>query len=504
MLLIEGSIIRQLMPSCIEIYEGEHGYSIRSTRFISKDTIIDDKVSFCFINNVDKQYLFVLEVNDSGSDYVSGNGNGVRKSYPLHSYTNTYYYTDTERVCNGYIGYLNHSCCHSNVRFVSANQFELSVVATKDIAANEELTSNYLLYDYTCTGHQFKCSCCLYNQRDFDQCYGQIAGFKSLTYDQQYNLIDDVTPHVLHQYCHDRYDVNEIVDELYTGIDTLEYIDDSLVISCNINRSSHCTTRVDDKLLQKIKLFACSHNVPESILVVVSYLAIISLIKGESVVIESTCNSKRSVHFIRDFFSLSILDVISITTKQVKGPPARVIKHLLHIDSLSYSIAYHDTSTSALASSTSSDLHLCINSDFVLEWLYSSAYDLHSVMAYEERFLFMIEQVIDKWNGLVETLQLLDDHGINEILRIGRSPVKDQTMMFIYESIESNAAKNPDKVALESGCDIMAYESLVHRMTTVACVLQAVGVGPDDVVGILMNRGCDLVAALLGKERSSR
>jgi non-ribosomal peptide synthetase component F len=120
-------------------------------------------------------------------------------------------------------------------------------------------------------------------------------------------------------------------------------------------------------------------------------------------------------------------------------------------------------------------------------------------MAYEERFLFMIEQVIDKWDGPVVTMQLLDDRGIDEILHIGRSPVKDlTTMMFIYESIESNATKNPDKVALESGCDTMSYEALVHRMTNVACVLQAVGVCPDDIVGILMNRGCDLVAALLG------
>ena len=69
MLLIEGFTSRQLMPSCIE-----HGYSIRSTRFISKDTIIDDKVPFCFINNVDKNYLSVLKGNDSGSDDVSGNG----------------------------------------------------------------------------------------------------------------------------------------------------------------------------------------------------------------------------------------------------------------------------------------------------------------------------------------------------------------------------------------------------------------------------------------------
>ena len=316
-------------------------------------------------------------------------------------------------------------------------------------------------------------------------------------------MIDQVTPHLLHQYCHDRFDVNEIVDELYTGIDTLEYIDDSLAVSCNTGRSFHCTTRLDDKLLQKIKLFTCNHNVPESILIVVSYLAIISLIKGESVVIESTYNSKSSVHFIHNFFSLScIQDSINIIAKQLKGPPSRVVKHLLCIDSLSYAISYYDTSSSAAAStSLSSDLHLCINIDFYsLEWQYSSAYDLPEVMAYEQRFLFMVEQVIDKWDRPVETLHLLDDRGIDEILHISRSPVKDLTtmMMFIYESIESNATKNPDKVALESGCDTMSYEALVYRMTTVACVLQAVGVGPDDIVGILMNRGLDLVVALLG------
>ena len=260
MLLIEGSTIHQRTPSCIEIYEGKHGFSIRSTRCIMKDTIIDDKVSFCFINNEDnKLYSLVIDNRDSGSgdsnNYSSCKYDGYNdiKSYPLHSYTNTLYYTDNERVCNGYIGVLNHSCYHSNVRFVSTNQFEFSVVATKDIAANEELTSNYLLFDYTCDGHQFTCTCCLYKQRDFDQCYGEIMGFKGLNFEQQYHLINDITHNVLHQYCHDRYDINQIVDELYTGIDTTsEYINNSSALIGNISRSSHCTSRLDDKLIQKI------------------------------------------------------------------------------------------------------------------------------------------------------------------------------------------------------------------------------------------------------------
>jgi hypothetical protein len=67
MLLIEGSTIHQIMPLCIEIYEGKYGFSIRSTKYISKDTIIDGKVSFCFINNEDnKLYSLVIDDHDSG------------------------------------------------------------------------------------------------------------------------------------------------------------------------------------------------------------------------------------------------------------------------------------------------------------------------------------------------------------------------------------------------------------------------------------------------------
>ena len=44
----------------------------------------------------------------------------------------------------------------------------------------------------------------------------------------------------------------------------------------------------------------------------------------------------------------------------------------------------------------------------------------------------------------------------------------------------------------------MTYEALVQRITIVAHALRLVGVRPDDVVGILMPRGCDMVVALLG------
>ena len=533
MIVIDGRTIHQLMPSCIEIYEGNNGLSIRSTRHIPVDTIVDIKVSFCFIDNRDEYYSLVIDRHHDSNDDC--------RVFPLHSFTNTLYYTETERVCNGYIGYLNHSCYYSNVRFVSTNQFEFSVISTRDIEANEELTSNYLLFDYTCHGHQFICTCCLHDKIDSaDRCYGQVMGFKGLNYDQQCSLIDEVTPHVLHQYCQDQFDIN--IKELYVGIDKLDHSDDNIAVSYPLERTTRCTTRMDDKLIQKIKSFASSYNVSESILFVMCYMTLLGLIHGDNditnrlctIIVDSTCNNKATIHFIHNYFALSISEVINIiTTQQVKGPPSRVIKHLLHIDSMAYSISHNNSidekkristlpkvkSSRSSSTSTPSDLHLNITTDYSLQWMYSKKYDRLEVMAMEQRYLCILEQILDiGWDAPMQTLRLLDDNDIDEVLRLSRSssiPSMKKTMendmemkneiekepkkmLFIHDLIVSNALINPNKIAVECGKDTMTYDALVQRMTIVAHALRSVGVRPDDVVGILMPRGCDMVVALLG------
>lgn len=67
-----------------------------------------------------------------------------------------------------------------------------------------------------------------------------------------------------------------------------------------------------------------------------------------------------------------------------------------------------------------------------------------------------------------------------------------------HELIEAQAQLHPDAIAAEAGGVALTYRELDRRANQVAHRLQALGVGPDRLVGICMERSVELVAALLG------
>ena len=193
MLTITSRSISQNIPASIEIFRGPYGLSVRAKKRFLANEIIDPSVSFCFIPSDDTYYSLFL--NDS-VDAIS-----------LHSITNTLLYTDKERVCNGYIGYVNHHCSQSNIKYCGSSDFSFSMIARRDIECGEELTSNYHLFDYTGDGHEFTCMC-----SEGDLCCGRFGGFRSLPYDTQYKLLSEVTTNVLQQFLSDNYNAADLAE----------------------------------------------------------------------------------------------------------------------------------------------------------------------------------------------------------------------------------------------------------------------------------------------------
>jgi amino acid adenylation domain-containing protein len=64
------------------------------------------------------------------------------------------------------------------------------------------------------------------------------------------------------------------------------------------------------------------------------------------------------------------------------------------------------------------------------------------------------------------------------------------------------AAEQPDAVAVRAGEDVLTYAELARRSARVARALGDAGVGADDRVGVCMERGASLVAAMLGVWRA--
>ncbi|MCJ0871765.1 non-ribosomal peptide synthetase [Streptomyces sp. AP-93] len=72
----------------------------------------------------------------------------------------------------------------------------------------------------------------------------------------------------------------------------------------------------------------------------------------------------------------------------------------------------------------------------------------------------------------------------------------------VHEAFEEQVARTPDAVAVVFEDDALTYRELNARANRIAHVLRAKGIGPESLVGICLERGTELMPALLGVLKS--
>src|SRR5216684_2737655 len=78
-------------------------------------------------------------------------------------------------------------------------------------------------------------------------------------------------------------------------------------------------------------------------------------------------------------------------------------------------------------------------------------------------------------------------------------PVEDSTReACLHELFEAQVKAKPGAQALVVGASRLTYRELNRRANRVAHHLRSLGVGPDTLVGIFLDRSADMVIALLG------
>jgi amino acid adenylation domain-containing protein len=113
-------------------------------------------------------------------------------------------------------------------------------------------------------------------------------------------------------------------------------------------------------------------------------------------------------------------------------------------------------------------------------------------------FRTLLEAVANSPDRAISELPLLTEAERESILEgwsdIASDPPPDRSL---HEIFEEQAKRAPDAVALSFGSEELTFEELDGRANRLGRRLQTLGVGPDRIVGLCLNRGPEQMIALL-------
>ena len=110
-----------------------------------------------------------------------------------------------------------------------------------------------------------------------------------------------------------------------------------------------------------------------------------------------------------------------------------------------------------------------------------------------------LRDIIEHPAKRLHEIEILSDAERNRLLREFNDTEaeypRDKT---IHGLFEEQAEKTPDSVALVFGDETMTYRQLNEKANRLARTLRARGVGPDGIVGLLVDRSFEMIVAILG------
>ncbi|WP_434740539.1 non-ribosomal peptide synthetase [Micromonospora sp. SH-82] len=126
-------------------------------------------------------------------------------------------------------------------------------------------------------------------------------------------------------------------------------------------------------------------------------------------------------------------------------------------------------------------------------------FDADTVERIGEQVVHLLEQlVVDPGRAVDDYLLTRPDQVHRQVVEWNATAVDRDPTATVDRMVREQAVRTPDAVAVRCGVHRWTYRQLVDRAAVIARRLRGLGVGPEVVVGVGVERSCDLVAALLG------
>ncbi|WP_051753439.1 non-ribosomal peptide synthetase, partial [Streptosporangium amethystogenes] len=125
-------------------------------------------------------------------------------------------------------------------------------------------------------------------------------------------------------------------------------------------------------------------------------------------------------------------------------------------------------------------------------------FEMESVERLAERFVRVLDQVSGDPRSRLSEVDVLGGDERGRMLVEWNNPALEAEPATVAELFEARVAVAPDAVAVVADGVGVSYAELEARANGLARLLAGAGVGPESVVGVCLERGVDLVVALLG------
>jgi amino acid adenylation domain-containing protein/non-ribosomal peptide synthase protein (TIGR01720 family) len=133
------------------------------------------------------------------------------------------------------------------------------------------------------------------------------------------------------------------------------------------------------------------------------------------------------------------------------------------------------------------------------DWEYSTdLFEADGVARMAEAFQTLLAGLVADPDRPVDRLPLLGETERRKVLSAWNPPEPEADAANVVDRFEARVLAAPEAVAVADGGQCLSYRELDDRANRLAVKLQALGVGPDVLVGVHLERSPALLAAVLG------
>lgn len=128
----------------------------------------------------------------------------------------------------------------------------------------------------------------------------------------------------------------------------------------------------------------------------------------------------------------------------------------------------------------------------------SELFDAQTAQRIVTHFELLLHQAVQNPACKISDLSLVTEAEQQELLRNRNQTKSPYPSQSVAEMFEQQAARMPDSPALEHDARQITYGELNRQANSLAHFLQNLGAGPETLIGVCLERGLDMVVALLG------